>query len=161
MPLTEAQEKELQTALRVTRILALAMCCGGPAAYLVLYGFAVLKGDWAAFFQGLGDVPWSQPLVPALLAVSAMTLAGAFVLPGILGTTQAQLPPLAALRTRSVISYALLEAVAIYGLVLGFAVGPVMASLSLLLMLVPPALGLVLMPSEQAWREACERRPHA
>lgn len=161
MPLTEAQEKELQTALRVTRILALAMCCGGPAAYLVVYGLALLKGDWAAFFQGLGGVPWSQPIVPALLAVSAMTLAGAFVLPGVLGAAQANLPPLAALRTRSVVSYALLEAVAIYGLVLGFVIGPAVASLSLVLMLVPPALGLTLLPSEQAWRDSCDRAPHA
>lgn len=161
MPFTEAQEKELQTALRMTRILALAMCCGGPAAYLVVYGLAVLRGNWGLFLQGFGHVPWSQPIVPALLAVSAMTLAGAFVLPGLLGRAQAQQPPLAALRTRSAISYALLEAVAIYGLVLGFVAGPAVASLSLVLMLVPPTLGLTLLPGEAAWRKACERLPRA
>lgn len=161
MPFTEAQEKELQTALRVTRILAMAMCCGGPAAYLVVYGLAVLQGNWGLFLQGFGHVPWSQPIVPALLAVSAMTLAGAFVLPGILAARQAQQPPLAALRARSVISCALLEAVAIYGLVLGFVAGPAVASLSLILMLVPPALSLALLPSEAAWREVCERSPRA
>jgi len=133
MFLTEAQERELQSALKVARILALAMGFGGPAAYFVVYGLAVLEGHWERFFLGLADVPWQNPVVLALLVVSIGTLAGAFLLPALLGASQAHLPPLAALRTRSIISYALLEAVSIYGLVLGFVAGPSAASLSLLL----------------------------
>jgi F0F1-type ATP synthase membrane subunit c/vacuolar-type H+-ATPase subunit K len=164
MLLAGQQEKELQTALRSTRILALAMCCGGPASYIAVYGLTVLDGRWERFLQGLGSIPWQQPVVPALLAVSAMTLAGVFALPGLLGrvrSAQASQPPLAVLRARSIISYALLEAVAIYGLVLGFIVGPAAASLSLVLMLAPPVLGLTLMPSEPVWRDFCGRAPHA
>jgi hypothetical protein len=160
----EQQEKDLQAALRLTRILAFAMCFGGPSAYIAVYGFAVLEGRWERFLQGLGSLPWQQPVVPALLAVSAMTLAGVFVLPGILSRvqpSQTSLLPLAVLRTRSVLSYALLEAVAIYGLVLGFVAGPSVASLSLLLMLAPPVFGLTLMPREHVWRDFCGRAPHA
>jgi len=158
MSLTEPQEKELQAALRVTRIIALAICLGGPVIYILVYGMVVLKGQWSLFLQGFKQVPWGKPLVLALLALSATTLAGAFRLPRTLATgqPQQQFPPLIALRTGSIIACALVEAVAINGLVLGFVLGPALASLSLILMLVPPCYCLLNLPQEAAWRDSCE-----
>ncbi len=130
MSLTEPQEKELQAALRVTRIIALAICLGGPVIYILVYGMVVLKGQWSLFLQGFKQVPWGKP--------------------------QQQFPPLIALRTGSIIACALVEAVAINGLVLGFVLGPALASLSLILMLVPPCYCLLNLPQEAAWRDSCE-----
>lgn len=154
MSLMEPQEKELQAALRVTRLITLAICLGGPVLYILVYGMVVLKGQWALFLQGFDQVPWRTPLVLVLLALSATTLAGAFRLPRTLATGQPQkrLPALLALRTGSIIACALVEAVAIYGLVLGFVLGPTVAPLSLALMLVPPCYCLLNLPQEGTWR---------
>ena len=82
------------------------------------------------------------------------------MLPGLLARARQQkdLPPLSLLRARSITSFALAEAIAIFGLVLGFVLGPAVATLSLALMLIPLCFGPLLFPSEPAWREFCERR---
>lgn len=161
MSLNEPQEQELKTGLLVTRILAFALCYASPVLYALVYGIAVLTNRWSLFLQGFGTVPWTNPLVLGLLTVSATTLAGAFLLPDLLLRAQLRmkLPPLPALRTRSLIAFAMLEAVAIYGLVLGFVVGPPVASLTLALLLVPPAACPLLLGSEEQWRERL--RDHA
>jgi hypothetical protein len=158
MPLNPEQEEGLQSALRLTRILAFALCYASIAIYVALYALQVLQGRWTAFFQGFQVVPWRSPLVLALVVVSAGTIALAYALPGILlGVLQRSQPILKALHSCSLAVFALLESVAIYGLVLGFVAGPAVASLSLLLLLVPPLLCPLMMPSEAKWRDAFEQ----
>lgn len=53
-----------------------------------------------------------------------------------------------------VVACALLEAVAVYGLVMGFVEGPGTAPLTLAMLLVPPVAYPFLVPGEAAWREA-------
>ena len=160
MFLSEQQDRELRSALVVTRILAFAMCYGGPAVCALVYAVAVLEGRWGLFLQGPGTVPWQNPLVLGLLAASAITLAGAFVLPGVLtlNPQRNNLPPLTVLRTRCIVGFAMLEAVAIYGLVLGFVLGTAVATLTLALLLVPPILCPFVLPGETQWREWCDDR---
>lgn len=161
MFLNEPQEQELKATLRVTRILAFALCYASPVLYALVYGIAVLRNQWNLFLQGFGSVPWANPLVLGLLMASVTTLVGAFVLPDILLRAQLRmkLPPLPALRTRSLIAFAMLEVVAIHGLVMGFVIGPPVASLTLALLLVPPAACPLLLGSEEQWRERL--RDHA
>ena len=51
---------------------------------------------------------------------------------------------------------ALLEAVAVYGLVMGFVEGPGIAPLTLAMLLVPPVAYPFLVPGEAAWRQSLE-----
>ena len=158
MPLNPEQEEGLQSGLRLTRILAFALCYASTAIYAVLFALSVLQGRWEAFFQGFRAVPWQNPAVLVLLAIAAGTLALTFALPGILlGFLRRTQPVLKALHFCCLAIFALLESVAIYGLVLGFIAGPAVASLSLLLLLVPPAACPLVMPGEAKWREEFEQ----
>jgi len=147
---SEAQEKELRTTLLVLRIQAFAMCYAAPGIYAVVYGLAVLQGRWNHFLQGFGAVPWANPLVLGLLAVSLTTLTAAFSVPRFLPQRRG----LAGLRTRGTLAFALVETVAVFGLVLGFLLGPPAASLVLALLLVPSVFCPLLMVSEEQAREA-------
>lgn len=150
----EAQEKDLRTTLLVLRLQGFAMCYAAPVIYAVVYAVAVLHGRWDLLFQGFGAVPWSNPLVLGLLAVSGTTLAAAFTVPRLLPLRRG----LADLRTRGTLAFALLETVAIFGLVLGFLLGPPAASLVLVLLLVPAVFCPLLLVGEEQAREAL--RPH-
>lgn len=153
------QEHEVRTALLITRVIGFAMCYAGPAVYIFVLGIVVLGGQWEAYFQSWAGVPWQHPVLLALLAAAGMTFVAAFVVPSLLlrGAMSSSTPAITVLRTRSIITFALLEAIAIYGLVLGFVAGASAAPLSLVLMLVPPVGGLALMPREEVWREAATR----
>jgi hypothetical protein len=153
MPLSARQERELRVTLLATRIIGIALCYAGPASYALVYALAVLQGRWTLYFQGIGAVPWQHPEVLAALAVAGSTLAGVFTLPGSLAKTRSQgRPPLMQARNRAILGFALAEAVAICGLVLGFVLGPSAASLTLVLLLIPPILGPWLLPREAQWR---------
>jgi len=158
MPLNPTQEAQLQSALRITRIITFALCGASPVVYLAVYGLVVLQGRWNVFLQGFAPVRWGDPVLLALLFVSASSLAMAFVLPGQLQKFQPRSQPvLAALRTRSIVACAMLESVSIFGLVLGFAGGPSNASLSLFLLLLPALLCPLFLPNEGKWRELFEQ----
>lgn len=150
IPPAEAQEQELRTTLLVLRLQAFAMCYAAPLVYAAIYGVAVLQGRWSLFLQGFAAVPWTNPLVPALLVMALATLGAAFLVPRLLPLR----PGLPGLRTRSTLTFALIETVAIFGLVLGFLLGPGVATPVLALLLVPPAFCPLLLTSEDQAREA-------
>ena len=158
MPLNPDQESTLQANLRVARVLWGALSLGAPLMYLVIYCIQVLHGDPAKFLIGLGQVPWQNPIVATLLAISFMTLPVAIILPERMARNgqYANATAYAQLRVKLVITCAFLESIAIYGLVCGFILGPKLASLSLLLMLVPIVGGILTFPSEASWRQTAE-----
>lgn len=158
MPLNPAQEQELQSALRTTRILAFAICYLPIALYAAVFTMTVLQGQWRLFLQGFKPIPWQHPILLAFVAISFVMLVSALVVPNVLLNLQQNAQPgLASLRTKSIITFALLESIGIMGLVLGFILGPAVASLTLILLAVPPLACTLVFPKEPAWRTYLER----
>jgi|GEM_PF-4165703 len=162
MPLDPEVEALLDLSYRKARIAGLAICYGAVASYLVVCFVAVFRSD--AFLllqslQGKPGVPWHHPLVLGLMILTVTQLAFLPTLRGVLmgkaaRANQAAAMPLAFSAT--VVLCALLETVAIYGLVLCFAMGPAAAPLSLLMMLIPPVAYPLLVPQRDAWQSLAE-----
>ena len=158
MPLNPTQESILQQNLRIARILWGALSLGAPLVYLLIFCIRSLHGDATKFLIGLGKVPWHNPMVTILLILSTLTLLIAFILPDRIARTgqYETASAYAQLRVKLVITCSFLEFIAIFGLVLGFTLGSKLATLSLLLMLVPIAAGVFTFPSESTWRQRTE-----
>jgi hypothetical protein len=139
----------LQAQRLTTRIIAFALWMAN-AIYLGLLAFVVLKGELGGFLAPLSGVPWTNPLVAVLAGLGAMTPVPALLLRRILLARAAAItepmPRLLQERNALIIPAALFESVGIYGLLLGFAVGPATAPLGLLLLLVPLAAIPFLLP---------------
>ncbi len=149
---------QFQRAWLLTRLVAWALCFGAPAVYALVFALTVLKGPWAVALR-LG-IPWTHPAVLGTVFLSVGTLGAAFLL-GPLFMNQLRREPslpraVAVSRQGTVVSCALLESVAIFGLVAGVLAGPGAAPLALLLFLVPPAGYLILVPGPQAWLAVLE-----
>lgn len=140
-----------QNALRTARILAFALGVGAPLCYLGMIVATVLGGRPAHFLAGFAGLPWANPMLAVLLAVSAVNLALAFLLPDRLAARQPG-DRFARLRSALILRCALLESVAIFGLVLAFVLGPCAATLALLMALVPIVGTLLNFPKEAEWR---------
>lgn len=138
----------LEANRRTTRIIAFALWVA-PLIYLFVFTKAVLHGDPRAFLAPLGAAPWSRPELPVLVALGAMMPVPAFLL------RHAQLEKASTLqglarwereRTAMILAMALLESVAIFGLVLGFIAGPAAAPVTALLSVVPLVLSPLALP---------------
>lgn len=151
MPPTDAQEPDFQKALQVARILALALGIGAPLSYLLVLVVAALGGNPRMLLVGFSELPWSNPILPVFLVLSASTLGLSFLLPDLMAAKQMG-DRLGRLRTRLIMRCALMESVAIFGLVLSFLLGPAAATLSLLLILVPMVGTVLVFPNEAEWR---------
>lgn len=131
-----------------TRAIALFLwlsCCSYPVLLV-----ASATRDWGAYVQGFGAVPWKEPMVLALLIAAGLSFGLALLGRGLL-LRQARRARTDAARLLlellgMILGMALLEAVGIYGLVLGFALKPVPAPLCGLLMAVPILLLPFLLP---------------
>lgn len=164
MPLPNpADETRLAEAFRRARILGLALCYGTVLPYGTVWFLAAFQGDAARFGEALGGalpLPLDRPVVLALLALAAVELAAVpFVARFFAAQARRQGDlggALHRLLNGHVVACALLEAVAVYGLVMGFAEGPGTAPLTLAMLLVPPVAYPFLVPGEAAWREALE-----
>lgn len=149
----------LNLSFKKARLVGLALCYGAIASYLVVFFVAAFHGDAALLLrslQGNPGVPWRHPLVLVLVILTITQLAFLPTLRGVLLAKAAQAKHVAAAMPQAfsatVILCALLETVAIYGLILGFAVGPATAPLSLLMMLMPPVAYPLLIPQREAWQ---------
>lgn len=149
---------QFQRAWTLTRLLAWALCFGAPLVYALVFAMTVVKGPLAQAIR-LG-VPWHHPAVLGTAFLSLGTLGAAFLLNPLFMNQLRREPTLdravAVSRQATVVSCALLESVAIFGLVAGILAGPGAAPLALLLFLVPPAGYLILVPGPQAWLAVLE-----
>ena len=150
-------ERELRQAVRQARLVAFTCCFAAPAMYLISVGSQALGGRWERFLDGFGRLPWSDPRVPWAVAAALLAFALSLVLPGRLGHPRDSRSALAVLRARNLARSALLAAVAVCGLYLGFKLGPPAASLCLVLCLAPMARGFFVFPTESRWRETMTR----
>jgi F0F1-type ATP synthase membrane subunit c/vacuolar-type H+-ATPase subunit K len=140
---------DLSAQRRVTRIIAFALWMA-VWVYVAIFATQILKGDLRAFFAPLSSAPWNQPILPALCGLGAMmpvpALAMRFVLLGRAARAPEGPERWGLERVAMIVSLALFEASAIYGLVLGFVVGPASAPVSALLFLLPLAAIPFLLP---------------
>ena len=152
-PLSSDDRIQFERAWVLTRLLALALCFGAPVMYAVVY---LAAGMQAGLSEGLRrGIPWSHPAVLGSVILSAGILGTAILLGPLFQGRLRRDPTLfravAVSRQATVVSCALLESVAIFGLVAGILAGPGTAPLVFLLFLVPPVGYLVLVPGPQVW----------
>jgi len=140
---------DLQAHRRTTRIIAFALWMA-VWVYVFIYATQILKGDWRAFLAPMAGAPWGQPILPVLCGLGAMmpvpALALRFVLMGRAARAPEGTERWGLERVAMIVSLALFESVAIYGLVLGFILGPSTAPVSALLFLLPLAAIPFLLP---------------
>ncbi len=156
--LSPDDQRQFLRAWTLTRLLAWALCFGAPLVYALVFAMTVLTGPLTQAFRV--GVPWTHPAVLGTACLSVGTLGAMFLL-GPLFMNQLRRDPtlaraVAVSRQATVVSCALLESVAIFGLVAGMLAGPGAAPLALLLFLVPPAGYLILVPGPQAWLAVLE-----
>jgi len=163
MPLDPEVEALLNLSFKKARLVGLAVCYGAIATYLLVVFVAAFQGDAALLLrslQGQPGVPWRNPLVLGLIILAVTQMAFLPTLRDILMGKARRAKHVAAAMpmafSATVMLCALLETVAIYGLVLAFAVGPATAPLSLLMMLVPPLAYPLLIPQREAWQSLAE-----
>lgn len=146
---TEPTAGSFQTHRRVSRIIAIALWMA-VWIYVFIYATQVLKGEVQGFFAPLGDAPWRNPILPVFCGLSVILPMPAFVMRSVLLARAANAPdgPLrwGLERVAMIVTMALFESVAIYGLVLGFVLGPATAPVSALLFLVPLVVNPFLLP---------------
>lgn len=158
-----ADETRFAEAFRRARVLGLALCYGTILPYGLVWFLAAFQGDAARLREALGGtfaLPLDRPVVLILLALAAAELAATPLVARFFAAQarrQADLgSALQRLLNGHVVACALLEAVAVYGLVMGFVEGPGTAPLTLAMLLVPPVAYPFLVPGESAWRQAVE-----
>lgn len=160
--LNPALEAELQRHGQLLRVLGLALCVGAPITYLVVLVMAAFHGDYHPLLGSWQAVPFRNPLVPALLSAGLLALAGPKIIIGLFQSRIDSAPTFAAalelIRTGTLIACALLETLAIFGLVIGFVVGPDAGPLCLLMLLATPGAYAVLVPGLPVWRTSLEAR---
>ncbi len=156
--LTPDDRRQFQQAWTLTRLLAWVLCFGAPLVYVLVFAMTVVKGPVLPSLR-LG-VPWTHPAVLGSAFLAAGTLGATFLLAALFMNQLRRDPTLsravAISRQATVVSCALLESVAIFGLVAGMLAGPGATPLALLLFLVPPAGYLILVPGPEAWLAVLE-----
>jgi len=160
--LSPDDRRQFEQAWLVTRILAWALCFAAPLLYAVVFVVAVLKEDLS---QGLRmGVPWTHPALLGAVFLSVGCLGATFLLGPLFQARLRREPTLVQAvvvsRQATVVTCALLESVAIFGLVAGILAGPGAAPFAFILFLVPPAGYLILVPGLQAWLAVLEEGAH-
>ena len=153
------QESNLESNLRVSQILAVALGFLTPVVYIAVYAIAVLQRNPSGFWVGFRAVPWGDPVLLVLLLTALGMLGAASMAPDFLAvrTPQGSSSLFGRLRVRLVIACAFLESIAVLGLVLGFVLGPEMASLSLVMLLVPVVGVILLFPRKAEYQAELDR----
>lgn len=153
-PLNPELVAELRKHVMTARAMGFALCFGAPAVYLFLLIQIAFHGDYHPLLGGFHAVPWGDLRVIVLsMAGLALLAAGPFVVHQFWvrangAATSQQL--FASLRTGHIIHCALLESVAIFGLGLGFIIGPAAGPVCLVMLLVPPVGYLLLVPGARS-----------
>ncbi len=153
-PLDPSLVMELRKHVVLARLLGFALCFLAPAIYLLVLVLVVFHGDLRPLFAGFHTVPWGDLRIIVLSMTGlALVAAGPFLVHQFWVRAHAAATAeelFASLRTGHVIHCALLESVAIFGLVIGFTVGPAAGPVCLVLLLVPPVGYPLLVPGARA-----------
>ncbi|GEM_PF-1145983 len=146
-------QARLRTNLLIGRVMVVFLTFVLVLVYASVFITAVLQGDPRGYLAGFAAVPFREPFVRILLVISAVTFLGA-----VAGSTwyfhSPRPKPASAPVTNLIVllvASALLETLAIYGLVLGFAIGPKVATLSLALQAATVLGGALIFPTSKAW----------
>lgn len=155
----ETPDKSLRTSLLIGRTVVAVICFLMVALYALVYTIIVLKGSPSGFLVGFTKVPFASPPVIVLLAISAVTFAGVIIglrrfldRACLIGTRGVMTLTIAV-----VLTSALLETIAIYGMTLGFMFGPDLSTLTLTLFLATIVGGIFIFPSRSQYKALFDR----
>lgn len=141
------------------RIIGLAICVGAPLTYLGVLLLIALRGDPGPHLAGWRTIPASDPLVLVCLLLALQGLAAPTIVSGIFARKVSEAATfkeaLNHVQIAHVVSCALLETLALLGLVLGF-LRPAAAPLSLGLILATPLAYGALVKGFDDWRAVLE-----
>jgi hypothetical protein len=139
----------LEAQRLTSRIVAFALWMA-VWVYVVLYTVQVLKGDPRGFLAPLAGAPWGNPFLVVLCALAVVMPVPAFLMRHVMLARAARAHNEALRwgleRVAMIVTMALFESVGVYGLVLGFALGPSTAPVSALMFLVPLVVIPFLLP---------------
>lgn len=139
----------LATHRRTTRMIAFALWMA-IWVYVLIYVTQILKGDPRGFLAPIGQAPWGNPFLPVLCGLAVLMPMPALLLRSVMMARAARAHDEALRwgleRAAMIVTMALFESVGIYGLVLGFALGPSTAPVSALMFLVPLVLNPFFLP---------------
>lgn len=153
-PMDPALVSELRKHVALARLLGFSLCFLAPAVYLVLLVRLGFHGDHHPLLAGFHSVPWGDLRIIILsMAGLAILAAGPFLVQQFWARANKAGTPaelFADLRTGHIVHCALLESVAIFGLALGFTVGPAAGPVCLAMLLTPPVGYLLLVPGARS-----------
>jgi F0F1-type ATP synthase membrane subunit c/vacuolar-type H+-ATPase subunit K len=154
MNLYPQQEKELRTSLLIARIIVSAICFMSVFMYALVYFSAVLKSDISKFVFDYSQVPFREPTVIILLAISAITFLTVIVV--FHSFYQKAKPKTSSVLflniVVSVLASAFLETIAIYGLVLSFMYKENLSALTFTMFGITILGGILIFPKAQRWQ---------
>lgn len=153
---SENPNEKIERELRVSRILWLILSFCFPIYMCYIYSASVLRGNAMLFLSGFSKIPWTDPFVMILLCLALFEcFLTVFLFRFITNLFKLKKISFSKLcRIRIIITIAILDSVAMYGLVIGVTHGAKMASLSFCLMLIPVIGGILITPKEKEFRDA-------
>ena len=164
-PLNPDLVAELRKHVLMARVIGFALCIGAPAVYLFLLIQTAFHGNYQPLVASFHGVLWGDLWIIVLSSIGVAILAVGPLISAYYwaqankATTAAEV--FSHLRTGHIIHCALLESIAIFGLVLGFVVGQSAGPLCFLMILAPPVGYLLLVPGRQSWVRLVSLRAHA
>lgn len=149
-PMDPGLVEALRKHVALTRVIGFSLCFLAPAIYLLLLVQMVFHGSPRPLIAGFHSVPWGDLRIIVLsMAGLALLAAGPYLVEQFWARANAATTAeglFSNLRTGHIIHCAMLESVAIFGLVLGFTVGPAAGPVCLVMSLLPPAGYLLFVP---------------
>jgi len=153
MHLDPQQDKSIRASLLIARIIVAAICFMSVFMYALVYFSAVLKADVSKFIFDYSQIPFREPAVVVLLVISVLTFVAVIALYNLFHqkakpkTTSVLIYNIVV----SVVASALLETIAIYGLVLSFMFQENMTALTFTMFGVTVFGGILIFPNAQRW----------
>lgn len=145
---------ELRKHVVVARVIGFTLCFLAPGMYILLLVQMAFHGNPRPFLAGFHSVPWGDLRIIVLSMVSlALLAAGPYLVQQFWARANAAETVeglFANLRTGHIIHCALLESIAVFGLVLGLTVGPAVGPVCLVMLAVPPVGYLLLVPGARS-----------
>lgn len=149
-PMDPGLVEELRKHVAMARVIGFSLCFLAPAIYLLLLVQMAFHGNPRPLVAGFHSVPWGDLRI-IVLSMAGLTLlaAGPYLVHRFWARANAAETAegvFANLRAGHILHCAMLESVAIFGLVLGFTVGTGAGPVCLVMSLVPPVGYLLFVP---------------
>lgn len=150
-------DQRLHRFLWINQAVGLGLCVVMPAVYFGVLRMAKPQVRIQQFLPGgLPKVPWSEPMVMVLAAMAFFTLAGVAlfgrVAPRLAAASRKPMDAVAKMLVFTLLGASFLETVAIYGLVLAFAMDERILPLSGMMLLLTSLGYFLLWPTQARWR---------